>query len=160
MVAMHRQLEYRNAQPEDVAECIKIRAVTRENAISAEHLASMGITNESWSESVRNGSLPGVVCISEGRIAGYCFGERASGEISVLALLPEHEGKGIGRKLLSKVSSVLMRQGHQRLFLGCSSDPTSRSFGFYRHLGWQSTNKYDTNGDEVLEIYPTASGDA
>ncbi|RYG86417.1 MAG: GNAT family N-acetyltransferase [Alphaproteobacteria bacterium] len=160
MVAIHGQLEYRIALPVDVAECIEIRAVTRENAIPAERLASMGITNESWSESVRNGSLPGVVCMAEGRIAGYCFGERESGEILVLALLPEYEGKGIGRKLLGAVSSALVQQGHHRLFLGCSSDPTSRSFGFYRHLGWQSTNTYDANGDEVLEFFPTASGDA
>ncbi|WP_442906753.1 hypothetical protein [Janthinobacterium sp. 67] len=26
----------------------------------------------------------------------------------------------------------LRAQGHQRLFLGCSSDPASRSYGFYR----------------------------
>ena len=151
---MHSQFEYRIAAPADVAECIEIRGVTRENAISAERLASMGITEASWSESVQDDSLPGVVCIFEGRIIGYCFGERHTGEIVVLALLPKHEDKGVGRTLLSKVSSFLFRQGHRRLFLGCSADPASRSFGFYRHLGWRSTGEFDANGDEILEFLP------
>jgi ribosomal protein S18 acetylase RimI-like enzyme len=151
---MHSQFEYRIAAPADVAECIEIRGVTRENAISAERLASMGITEASWSESVQDDSLPGVVCIFEGRIIGYCFGERHTGEIVVLALLPKHEDKGIGKTLLSKVSSFLFRQGHRRLFLGCSADPASRSFGFYRHLGWRSTGEFDANGDEILEFLP------
>ncbi len=151
---MHSQFEYRIASPADVAECIEIRGVTRENAISAERLASMGITEASWSESVQDGSLPGVVCTFEGRIIGYCFGERHTGEIVVLALLPKHEDKGIGRTLLREVSSFLFRQGHRRLFLGCSADPASRSFGFYRHLGWRSTGEFDANGDEILEFFP------
>jgi GNAT superfamily N-acetyltransferase len=151
---MHSQFEYRIAAPADVAECIEIRGVTRENAISAERLASMGITEASWSESVQDDSLPGVVCIFEGRIIGYCFGERHTGEIVVLALLPKHEDKGIGKTLLSKVSSFLFRQGHRRLFLGCSADPASRSLGFYRHLGWRSTGEFDANGDEILEFLP------
>ena len=157
---MHAQLKYRIANPADVAECIEVRGLTRENAISAEHLASMGITLDSWSKSIQDGSLPGVVCKSEGRIVGYCFGERNSGEIAVLALLPEYESIGVGRRLLSKVSGVLFSQGHRRLFLGCSSNPNSRSFGFYRHLGWLSTNTYDANGNEVLELLATVSGDA
>ena len=151
---MHSQLEYRIAVPADVAECIRIRGLTRENAISAERLASMGITQASWAESVQDGSLPGVVCTFEGHIIGYCFGERDTGEIVVLALLPQHEGKGIGRELLSRVSSVLFGQGHRRLFLGCSADPESRSFGFYRHLGWRSTGTFDANEDEILEFFP------
>ena len=151
---MHSQFEYRIAAPADVAECIEIRGVTRENAISAERLASMGITEASWSESVQDDSLPGVVCIFEGRIIGYCFGERPTGEIVVLALLPKHEDKGVGRTLLRKVSSFLFGQGHRRLFLGCSADPASRSFGFYRHLGWRSTGEFDANGDEILEFLP------
>jgi hypothetical protein len=56
--------------------------------------------------------------------------------------------------LFSNVSGVLFRQGHRRLFLGCSADPDSRSFGFYRHLGWHSTGTLDANDDEVLEFFP------
>ena len=78
----------------------------------------------------------------------------------VLALLPEFEGNGIGKILLAKASKILVEQGHSRLFLGCSQDSKTRSYGFYRNLGWRSTKTYDNNGDEVLEYFPAANGDA
>jgi ribosomal protein S18 acetylase RimI-like enzyme len=87
-------------------------------------------------------------------MVGYCFGSLNDGEVVVLALLPEYEGKGIGKSLLSKVNSDLVKAGNSRLFLGCSSDPRSRSYGSYRNLGWRSTGKIDKNGDEILEYYP------
>jgi len=157
---MQSRFDYRIAVPADVAACIEIRGMTRENAISAERLASMGITEASWSESVREGALPGVVCTAEEGIIGYCFGDRDTGEIVVLALLPRHEDKGIGRVLLSRVCDVLSGHGHRRLFLGCSADPASRSFGFYRHLGWRSTGTFDDNEDEILEFFPASNGEA
>jgi GNAT superfamily N-acetyltransferase len=85
-------------------------------------------------------------------MAGYCFGSSATGEVIVLALLPVHEGHGVGRHLLNLVVSHLGALGHERLFLGCSSDPSVRSYGFYRRLGWQSTGAVDSHGDEVLEL--------
>jgi ribosomal protein S18 acetylase RimI-like enzyme len=85
-------------------------------------------------------------------IVGYCFGEKHSGEIVVLAVLPQYEDRGIGRALLSKVVEDLRLLGHRRLFLGCSSGASHRSYGFYRHLGWESTGTFDTNDDEVLEL--------
>ena len=151
---MQSTFDYRPAQPADVAECIVIRGQTRENAVSVARLASLGITHESWSESVRAGELPGFVCCDGARIVGYCFGERATGEVVVLALLPDAENRGIGRQLLTLVVADLMRAGHTRLFLGCSTDPASRSYGFYRHLGWRSTGQVDHHGDEILEVHP------
>jgi len=157
---MHTSAEFEPAQPNDVDDCIAIRAQTRQNPISAAHLAELGITSESWSELVRTDALPGFVCRNSGRIIGYCFGERKTGEVVVLALLPEFENQGIGRKLLDLVVAELVRSGNTKLFLGCSADPGSRSYGFYRHLGWRSTNQFDSNGDEILEYHCLASGEA
>lgn len=151
---MHTTLDYRLARPTDVADCIAIRGQTRENAVSAARLASMGITVESWSQSVQTDALPGFVCCAAGHIVGYCFGERATGEVVVLALLPAFENQGIGRQLLGLVVDELVRSGQTRLFLGCSADPASRSYGFYRHLGWRSTGQVDHHGDEILEVHP------
>lgn len=100
---------YRPATPDDAHECVRIRGLTRENAISVSRLASLSITAESWADDIRSGELPGFICTVE-------------------AL------------------------GHKRLFLGCSCDPSARSYGFYRHLGWQSTGQMDRHGDEVLEL--------
>jgi GNAT superfamily N-acetyltransferase len=146
------QLQYRTATPQDTAECIRIRGLTRENAVSAERLASLGITLEAWSDDIWSGVLRGCICMAGTEMAGYCFGDTATGEIVVLALLPAFEGRGIGRELLARVGAQLHALGHQRLFLGCSADPAVRSHGFYRHLGWRSTGGVDGHGDEVLEL--------
>lgn len=118
----------------------------------------MGITRETWAADVAAGSLPGYVCVSRSTLAGYCFGARDTGEIVVLALLPEFENQGIGRTLLELMVDDFQALGFDRLFLGCSADPATRSYGFYRHLGWRSTGKIDAHGDEVLEFHPAAGG--
>lgn len=83
----------------------------------------------------------------------YRFGDISSGEVVVLARLPTHEGGGIGQRLLSPVVAHLGSAGLRRLFLGCAADPATRSFGFYRHLGWVFTGTFDPAGDEILELF-------
>jgi GNAT superfamily N-acetyltransferase len=145
-------LEYRPAIPTDAPECIRIRGLTRENAISEQRLRTIGITTESWATEVSSGDLPGFVCTAGRQMVGYCFGASKTGEIVVLALLPPYEGQGVGRRLLSLVVAQLRARGHNKLYLGCSSDPFVRSYGFYRYLGWQSTGAVDSHGDELLEL--------
>jgi GNAT superfamily N-acetyltransferase len=146
-------LTYRPARPEDAVECVAVRGKTRQNALSEDQLRSIGITAGSWAENIRSGALPGHVCMSGSSIIGYCFGSRDSGEIEVLVVLPDFEDRGIGRELLQRTSASLAELGHRRLFLGCSPFPTSRSYGFYRRLGWRSTGTFDDHGDEILEIF-------
>lgn len=146
--------QYRRAVVADAADCVRLRGRTRENAVSAQRLADAGITVESWGNDIHTGKLPGHVCTHQGELVGYCFGDRDTGEVVVLALLPAFEGQGIGKELLRRVVQDLVAAGHVSLFLGCSDDPTSRSFGFYRHLGWRSTGAMDANGDEILAIRP------
>jgi GNAT superfamily N-acetyltransferase len=137
----------------DAAECVALRGRTRENAVSESRLRELGITASSWGADIASGVLPGFVCRAEGRLVGYCFGNARTGEVVVLALLPEYEGQGLGRRLLELVVQHLRAIGHNRLFLGCSSDPSVRSFGFYRHLGWRATGETDALGDQVLELH-------
>ena len=138
-------IAYRRAVPEDTPACVVLRGRTRENAFSVERLAEAGVTLESWQAAIADDSLQG------GQIVGYCFGERETGKIAVLALLPDYEEKGIGRTLLNLVVADFDTFGLARLFLSCSSDPAVRSYGFYRHLGWTSTGSFDDRGDEILE---------
>lgn len=147
----HMDVTYRTAVPSDAPACIDLRGRTRENAFSAERLAGLGITVDSWGAGIEDGSLPGHVAEVDGLMVGYCFGDRDSGEIVVLALLPEWEGKGVGKILLARVVQDLRAMGFDRLFLGCAEDPALRSHGFYRHLGWRPTGEIDALGDEVLE---------
>jgi GNAT superfamily N-acetyltransferase len=150
MRAMH--LTHRPAMPADAPACITLRGRTRQNAISAEALSAMGITAAGWAAAIGSGAAPGHVALQGDTLAGYCFGDRDSGEVLVLALLPAFEGRGLGRDLLGRVVAHLAALGHRRLFLGCSADPASRSHGFYRHLGWRPTGQQDGRGDEILEL--------
>lgn len=144
-------IAYRRAVPEDTPGCVVLRGRTRENAFSVERLAEAGVTLESWRAGIVDGSLPGHVATVDGEIVGYCFGERETGEIAVLALLPDHEDRGVGRTLLNLVVADFKELGFARLFLSCSPDPAVRSYGFYRHLGWTSTGTFDHRDDEILE---------
>ena len=141
---------FRVARASDIARCIVIRGRTRENAVPAARLAALGITEASWSSDVADGTLLGHVCECDGRIVAYCFGAARTGEVVVLAVLPDHEGQGLGKELLRLTMTSLHGAGRNRLFLGCSSDPRHRSYGFYRHLGWIPTGEKDAHGDDVL----------
>lgn len=143
---------FSRARPDDAGECVRLRGLTRENAISEKRLREYGITAQSWAADIESGALPGWVARRSGRIVGYCFGASKTGEVVVLALHPDHEGQGLGKRLLQLVVQALRRHGHRRLFLGCSADPQVRSYGFYRHLGWKSTGALDARGDELLEL--------
>lgn len=143
---------YRKALPDDVPTCIAIRARTRENAFSEAQLRALGITSSTWQAGVKSGQLPGYVCCVDSQIIGYCFSDVETGEILVLALLPDHEGMGIGKRLLQLMTQELREKGFEKLFLGCSANPRSRSYGFYRHLGWRATGKRDAAGDDILEL--------
>ncbi|MCY1431979.1 Acetyltransferase (GNAT) family protein [compost metagenome] len=70
----------------------------------------------------------------------------------MLALLPAYEGQGTGKRLLQMVVDHLRELGFERLFLACSSDPSVRSYGFYRYLGWKPTGEQDEAGDEILQL--------
>lgn len=150
-------LTYRPAAPDDIVACIDLRGKTRENSVSVERLKALGITRESWSADVADGSLPGYLCFDDGKLAGYCFGDKSTGEVVVLALLPEWEGKGIGKQLLNMIIRDFSALGFTRLFLGCSPNPKVRSHGFYRYLGWTSTGTFDAARDEILEYFPEST---
>jgi GNAT superfamily N-acetyltransferase len=104
-------IAYRQAVPEDTAYCIAIRGRTRKNAISAEQLFNSGITLESWAQDIRSGNLWGMVCLADQLMVGYCFGDRRSGEIVVLAILPDWEARGMGKLRLHGVIDALHGDG-------------------------------------------------
>jgi hypothetical protein len=53
----HVQLEYRIVTPLDALECVRIRGLTRLNAVSVQRLAALGITAESWANDTRSEKL-------------------------------------------------------------------------------------------------------
>jgi len=147
-----RKVLFRALGEGDVEAVFDVRGATRENAISRERLAAMGFTPASVAEHLAAGTTRGWVCSSGSRIVGFCIGESATGEVLVLAVLPEFEGRGIGKMLLALAVDWLRSFEPARVWLGASPDPGTRSHGFYRFLGWRPVGEKDAHGDEVLVL--------
>jgi ribosomal protein S18 acetylase RimI-like enzyme len=141
----------RKANKDDIDKCAEIRGLTRDNPISREALIAFGVTEESWGPRLDNGIYEGFVAEDKDTVAGYCFGDTQTGEILVLALLPAYEACGLGKRLLTSMVDRLICLGHTELWLAASPDAEIRAHGFYRHLGWQPTETFDQNGDEILK---------
>jgi len=143
-------IKLRPVEPSDFNRCAEIRGMTGDNPISIEVLESIGITESTWAPQVKDGTIVGVVATVSETIIGFCSGEANSGEVLVLALLPEFENYGVGKKMLFNVMELLFESGNEQLWLAASTDPKIRAHGFYRHLGWSPTGNIDQNGDEIL----------
>lgn len=134
----------------DLPEAFLVRTATRENVITLETLSSYGITEASLAEAMIF-DVKGWVSESAGRITGFVMGDKSTGEMQVLAILPDFENKGIGSKLLLKVTEWLFSNGHQQLWLKTTPNQSFRAYGFYQHFGWMPTGKMDSE-DEVFVL--------
>lgn len=128
-------MNVRPIESKDLREIFDLRAATRENPLSREDLRMMGITEESTEEVLRT-THRGWLCEEEGRIVGFAIGDGKTGELSVIAVLPEFEGRGIGSRLLTTVEGWLASQGKKEHWLWTSSDLKKRAFSFYVKHGW------------------------
>jgi N-acetylglutamate synthase-like GNAT family acetyltransferase len=146
------KIEFRQATNQDIDRCIKVRGLTSDNQLPKNDLAVIGVTAISWSPLIENSEIIGAVALEKNIIIGFCFGESATGEILVLAVLSGYEEFGIGKELLSSTSNQLFTIGNKELYLAASATPVVRSYGFYRHVGWQPTNTYNDDGDEILTL--------
>lgn len=151
--SMPLELTFRETQASDVEYLFSVRGRTRENPISKDELAELGITPESTAAGLADGRITGWVCLHESTVVGFCSGDTATGEVLVLAVLPKYERKGIGCKLLSHVVESLRSAGLNNLWLAASSEANVRAHGFYRSLGWRPSGKIDNNGDEILVLF-------
>jgi len=116
----------------------------------------LGITPESTAKAIAGRRVRGWVCTAGGTVVGFCTGYSDTGEVMVLAVLPEYEARGIGRRLLMLVVEWLRSCNNHRIWLAASPDPKVRAYGFYRSLGWHTTGERLENGDEILVLVQDA----
>ncbi len=132
-------LTYRPVDVADLPAAFAVRLATVENAVTLQELADdYGITPDSLAQSMRS-DVRGWLCEADGEVVGFAMGDRSCGEVQVVAVLPAHERKGIGKALLSRVRDWLFAEGHAEIWLLANPDPDIRANGFYRHLGWEAT---------------------
>ena len=144
------KMNFRQIQPEDLSEIIGVRASTRENPFSRAALRDAGVTEASTAELLRT-THRGWLCEVSRRIVGFAIGDSKTGELWVIAVLPEFEGRGIGSRLIDSVEGWLRSLGWPELWLWTSSDPKRRAFTFYSKRGWVVT---ETKGDVVYMKKP------
>jgi ribosomal protein S18 acetylase RimI-like enzyme len=128
-------MNIRPIENRDLPELFELRAKTRENPYSREALREIGITEETTAALLLT-THRGWLCECEGVKAGFAIGDGGTGEITVVAVLPEFEGRRIGTLLLSQVENWLGSKGWKQLWLWTSSDTKKRAFAFYLKRGW------------------------
>jgi ribosomal protein S18 acetylase RimI-like enzyme len=129
-------VRFREISAADIPALFEVRTRTRENTLSLEELRALGITPASVAQWLL-GSRKGWLCeVTGGRVVGFCMADSATGELLVIAVLPEHEGRGIGATLMRLAETWLSESGCAAAWLTTDLDPGLRAYGFYRHRGW------------------------
>jgi ribosomal protein S18 acetylase RimI-like enzyme len=120
----------------DIPQTFQVRVATDENRLTLDQLAALGINENSVKEKLL-GSYKGWLCKEHGVVVGFAMGDRSSGEMWVIAVLPSHICRGIGSALLEKVETWLFSEGCEELWLTTDLDIRLRAYSFYRKHGWR-----------------------
>ena len=134
-------MTFREIVPGDINAIIDLRTRTREHSISMDELIKMGITEENVIAKIKS-NYKGWLCECDNKIVGFSLGNKDTGEMWVIAILPEYESRGIGKKLMELVKNWLF-QFKDRLWLTTDDDPKYRAYNFYIKNGWE---KSETEG--------------
>lgn len=129
-------MHYRLITSEDIGDLFTVRTATDENNLSREELTALGITEDSVRDRL-NDTHRGWLCEVDGRAVGFAIGDRATGELWVIAVLPDYINRGIGSRLLALVEEWLWDSGCGELWLTTDVDPTLRAYSFYKKHGWE-----------------------
>ena len=135
----------------DIPALFYVRTRTRENIYTLEQLRGLGITVESVAQKLAT-SFKGWLCTHAGQVVAFCIADSSTGELWVIAVLPQYEGKGIGNRLMSLAEEWLWASGCKRAWLTTDIDTALRAYGFYRQRGW-SDWKIE-NGVRWMEFLP------
>lgn len=139
-------IQIRAAKAADVAGIFHVRTSVRENILSIRELADMGITAQAVIDMV-SAELCAWVAVENNDVVGFSMINQDEGSLFAAFVLPSHEGKGIGRRLVLEAEGQLFAR-HAVCWL--ETGKTTRAAGFYRRLGW-SNEQNAGNGDIRLE---------
>ena len=80
------------------------------------------------------------------------MGDKDTGEMLAVAVLPEYENQGIGKRLMNLIQDWLFSHGHQEIWLLENQDPNIRACGFYRKVGWAPAGFHES-GNQILKLH-------
>ena len=113
-----------------------VRIATRENAYTMAELAELDITPENVT-ALLDDTHRGWLCEDADQIVGFAMGNKTNGEMWVIAILPSHEKRGVGRQLITMLEDWLWSEGWDDIWLTTSEDTALRAYGFYLACGWK-----------------------
>ncbi len=129
-------MKFREIEKFDVPQLFNVRVATRENTLSRQELEDLGINEISVTNMLAT-NHKGWLCEVDNKVIGFAMGNRDNGELSVIAVLPGFEGKGVGAGLLNRAENWLWSNGWNEIWLTTDVNATLRAYGFYKQQGWE-----------------------
>ena len=126
----------------DIPSLFKVHVATRENAMTLDELTGVGVTEESIRDVIK-GTHRGWLYEIDRSVVGFAMGDYEAAELTVIAILPSYENRGIGSQLLSIVEKWLHSKGCLKIWLTTDIDPSLRAYGFYIKHGWEESKLED-----------------
>lgn len=129
---------FREAKIDDIIQIQKVRNSVKENMLSNPALVS-----DQDCEDFMFNRGKGWVCEVDNRIVGFAIADLVENNIWALFLLPEFEGKGIGKRLQELMLDWYFATGKEYVWLGTS--PNTRAENFYVKSGWKPNGMHGKN---------------
>jgi GNAT superfamily N-acetyltransferase len=145
---MHEAIVFREATGADLPGISRVRTSVVENALTIEQLEERGITNASVAASFLADSK-GWVALQGDEIVAFSIADRATRSIFALFVLPAHEGRGIGSRLLDLALAWLRKNGAAEVWLTTATG--TKAAHFYERRGWRRSGM-GTHGDVRYEF--------
>ncbi|EFE97974.1 GNAT family N-acetyltransferase [Serratia odorifera] len=136
-------IDIRQALITDVDSIFDVRTSVIENHLSREEMRQMGITESVVADMIQNGPCAWVA-IDNMKVVGFSMVLQDEGCLFAAFVLPDHENKGIGRRLVMAAEKELFKH-HEVIWLETAKN--SRAAKFYKHLGWG--NKTDVGDADI-----------
>ncbi|MEN4770542.1 GNAT family N-acetyltransferase [Duffyella gerundensis] len=136
-------INIRTARASDIDSIFEVRTSVLENYLSREEMRQLGITESVVADMIEK-NLCAWVAAENDKIDGFSMILSDEGCLFAAFVLPEYEGRGIGRRLVFLAEQELFKH-HEIAWL--ETDKNSRAAKFYMQLGWG--NKKEINGTDI-----------
>lgn len=126
---------FREAQINDILQIQVVRHSVKENVLSDPAL----VTDKDCEEflTIRG---KGWVCEIDGTVVGFSIADLKEKNIWALFVHPDHEAKGIGKKLHKEMLDWYFAQTKEKIWLGTA--PNTKAEKFYRNNGWKEAGAH------------------
>ena len=147
-------INIRVASEKDIPAIFEVRTSVRDNHLSVEQMAEMGITQETIRQALRE--EPCIwVALEGGLVVGFTMADAADACVFAAFVRPEWAGQGIGRGLMERAEAFLFER-HSSIWL--HTDSSSSAVGFYERLGWERMPDVEHRDARFEKHRPKASG--